>query len=42
MKVKKAKLKINFIIYPAHDYKDRSLSNEKKKRKRANKRKEIN
>ena len=26
MKVKKAKLKLNFIIYLAHDYKDRSLS----------------
>ena len=26
MKVKEAKLKLNFIIYLAHDYKDRSLS----------------
>ena len=25
MKVKEAKLKLNFIIYLAHDYKDRSL-----------------
>ena len=26
MEVKKAKLNLNFIIYLAHDYKDRSLS----------------
>ena len=26
IKVKEAKLKLNFIIYLAHDYKDRSLS----------------
>ena len=26
MKVKKENLKLNFIIYLAHDYKDRSLS----------------
>ena len=32
MKVKKAKLKLNFIIYLAHDYKDRSLSKLSKER----------
>src|SRR3989337_3923440 len=34
MKVKKTKLKLNFIIYLAHDYKDRSLSNHSKRKDR--------
>ena len=35
MKVKKTKLKLNFIIYLAHDYKDRSLSKHSKRKDRA-------
>ena len=34
MKVKEAKLKLNFIIYLAHDYKDRSLSKHSKRKDR--------
>ena len=34
MKVKKAKLKLNFIIYLAHDYKDRSLRKLSKRKDR--------
>ena len=34
MKIKKAKLKLNFIIYLAHDYKDRLLSKLSKRKDR--------
>ena len=34
MKVKEAKLKLDFIIYLAHDYKDRSLSKLSKRKDR--------